>query len=504
MQIHECYCIYIIVEVKMLHAEKILSVLKARALLITIGLICEMVYLLCFVRQFPLFRYYQSLTDLGAITNHSHIGFVLFVLAFTLLFVFLGFAWWEVYHRQNQDKATLWLILGFGALFAGTMVFVYPVTAIDIFGYVIQSLILVQYHSNPMVTPAAHFPHDSMKYLAGGWADIATPYGPLGILIDALPTLLVGRNLLANLLLLKSMFSALLIFEAFLVYKIISSYAPKFALVGALFIAWNPLAFFEYSANGHNDVVVMLFVLLAIFALVKERLVLAFALIIASVLIKYATLPLVPLFFLYGITHQTTNMRRLQYIGKIALASVVLIALIFGPFWAGSHTLDASLDQEHYFIASFSTLINDISSKQVTLENAKLVGRILFGIVYLYALYLSTKSIPGLIRAAFITLFFFLAFATGKFVPWYAIWPTMLAILLARIEETLAIGLFAYGTALSTVVYQFLFVWFGLTIPSLDASNTLAYLICFLPAIVLLYCLFMKRIFTGSQSLKVV
>ncbi len=488
----------------MLHSRKIFSLLKARALLITIGVICEMVYFLCFVQQFPLLRYYQSLTDLGAITNHSHVGFVLFVLAFTLLFIFLGFAWWEVYHLENQDKATLWLILGFGTLFAGTMIFVYPVTAIDIFGYVIQSLVLVQYHSNPMVTPAAHFPHDSMTYLAGGWANIATPYGPLGILLDALPTLLVGRNLLANLLLLKGMFSALLIFEAFLVYKIISSYAPKFALVGALVIAWNPLAFFEYSANGHNDVVVMLFVLLAIFALVKERPVLAFALIVASVLIKYATFPLVPLFFLYGITHQPTNIKRLQYIGKIVVTSIFLIALIFGPFWAGSHTLDASLDQEHYFIASFSTLVHDISSKQITLENAKLLGRILFGIIYLYALYLSTKSLSSLIQAAFITLFFFLAFATGKFVPWYAIWPTMLAILLARVGETVAIGLFSYGTALSTVVYQYFFVWFGLTVPSLDASNTLAYLLCFLPAIILFYCFIMKRILVKAQHLKAI
>ncbi len=488
----------------MLYFGKVLSLLKARALLVTIGLLCEIVYLLCFLQQFPLLRYYQSLTDLGSITKHSHVGFVLFILAFTLLFIFLGFAWWEIYHLQNQDKATLWLILGFGGLFAGTMVFVYPVTAIDVFGYIIQSLILVQYHANPMITPAARFPHDSMTYLAGGWASIATPYGPLGILIDAIPTLLVGRNLLANLLLLKSLFSGLLIFEAFLVYKIISSYAPKFALVGALVIAWNPLAFFEYSANGHNDVVVMLFVLLAILALLKERPVVAFALILSSVLIKYATLPLLPLFFIYSISHQTTTMKRLQYVGKIAITSLVLIAIIFGPFWAGPHTLDASLDQEHYFIASFSTLIHDVSSGQVTLENAKLLGRILFGIIYLCALYLSTKSFSYLIQAAFITLFFFLAFATGKFVPWYAIWPIMLAILLARVEETVAIALFSYGAALSTVVYQYIFVWIGLTFPSLDISNTLAYLICFLPAILLFYCFMMKRIFTASHRLKVV
>ncbi|HCI80604.1 MAG TPA: hypothetical protein DHW02_13040, partial [Ktedonobacter sp.] len=100
--------------------------------------------------------------------------------------------------------------------------------------------------------------------------------------IDAIPTLIVGKNVLANLLLLKFMFSGMLLIEAYLAYKILATYAPKFALVGAMFIVWNPYMLFEYSANGHNDVVFMLFVLLAILALVKDRPVLAFTLIIAS------------------------------------------------------------------------------------------------------------------------------------------------------------------------------------------------------------------------------
>ena len=50
----------------------------------------------------------------------------------------------------------------------------------------------------------------------------------------------------------------------------------------------------------------MLFVLLAILALVYDRLVLAFALIVTSALVKFATLPLLPLFFIYGIAHQPT------------------------------------------------------------------------------------------------------------------------------------------------------------------------------------------------------
>ncbi|GAC1506323.1 MAG: hypothetical protein NVS2B12_20750 [Ktedonobacteraceae bacterium] len=484
---------------------QLLSLLRVRILLVVVGLMCELIYVLCFVTQLPLLRYYQGLTDLGYITNHSHTGFVIFVLSFTFLFILLGFAWWEVYHAQYQDRETLWLVLGFGALFAMTMSFVYPVTAIDVFGYMVQSLILLHHHANPMVTPALNFPTDPMTMYAGGWAGIPTPYGPLGILIDALPSLLTGNlagnNVLANLLLLKGMFSALLIGEAFLVYKILAGSAPKFALAGALFIAWNPLALFEYSANGHNDLVVMLFMLLAILALQKERPVLSWALLIASVLVKYATLPLLPLFFIYGVMHQPTSTERARYIGRVALVSLVLIVVFFAPFWAGPHTLDASLDQDRYFIASFSTLVHDVAASQFTVEKARSLGRVLFGLVYLYALYLSTKSLRHLLQAAFLALFFYLAFATGKFESWYAIWPMMLAISLGRIDETIIIAAFALGATLSAAVYEYLWVWLGLTDSTLDVSNSIAYSITFAPALILYLCFVLRRLSMATPEI---
>ncbi|MBE3560557.1 MAG: hypothetical protein IMW89_15260 [Ktedonobacteraceae bacterium] len=472
-------------------SEKFLAFVRSRLFLIVIGLTCELLYILCFVRQFPLLRYYQGLTDMANITEHSHVGFVLFILPFTLLFAMLAFAWWEV--RKLQDRETLWLILGFGALFAATMIFVYPVTAIDIFGYVVQSLVLVQHYANPMVTPAATYPDDPMMQLAGGWINLGAPYGPLGILIDAIPTVLVGRNLLANLLLLKAMFSVMYLVEAYLVYKILSHYAPKLALAGALLIAWNPQGFFEYSANGHNDVAAMLFVLLAILALTKKRHTLAFGLVIASALVKYATLPLLPLFFLYGVVHQPVHLQRLRYAAQAFGVALLLIVAFYGPFWAGPHTFDTSLDQERYFISSFSTLVYDMSSGQITAEQAKLFGRVLFGLCYLYALYLTTKGLGGLLRAGFVTLFYFLAFATGKFEVWYAIWPALFAVLIPRINESLATMLFLYGATLSAAVYAYLWVWGGGTGPMWDMANSLAYLITFAPALILLVGLALRR-----------
>src|SRR5205807_3958326 len=237
-------------------------------------------------KDFPIKHYLLELTDLGFITNHSHLGFLKFVIAFSFLFMLFGFAWWDV--RKFQDRATLWTILGFSGVFTLTTIFVYPITALDIFNYIGYSLIMLQHHANPMIALPSQFITDpEINLVSQPFTHNPSPYGPLAQLIQALPVVIAGRNLLVALLLLKIMSSAMLIAAAFFIYKILTHIAPRFALPGALALAWNPFALFEYSANGHNDITMMLLIILAIFALTKEHHVWALTLILASALIKF-------------------------------------------------------------------------------------------------------------------------------------------------------------------------------------------------------------------------
>ena len=54
----------------------------------------------------------------------------------------------------------------------------------------------------------------------------------------------------------------MLIISAFFIYKILSLIAPRFALPGALALAWNPFALFKFSVNGHNDIAMTLLIIL--------------------------------------------------------------------------------------------------------------------------------------------------------------------------------------------------------------------------------------------------
>ncbi|HEY4032354.1 MAG TPA: hypothetical protein VGL94_00125 [Ktedonobacteraceae bacterium] len=477
----------------MVYILKMLGFVRSHLLLIILGMSCEVFYILYFVRQFSLLKYYSHLYQLtNSLTGTTHAAAAMFFIVFTILFAFFGLAWWEARHLTG--RATLYLILGFGGLFALTMAFVYPITAIDIYNYIAENLVLVQYHANPITVPAATFSNDPLITLAGGWTYYPAPYGPLGLIIDALSTQIVGRNLFANLLFIKLMFASMLILEAFLIYKILSRLAPKLALAGALFIAWNPYTLMEFSANGHNDIAMMLFVLLAILALVYDHLVLAFALIVISALVKFATLPLLPLFLIYGIAHQPTMRKRIIYLALVIFSTLMLFMLVYAPFWQGIKTLNALQSQDQRYMSSFATMLADTSLGKVTRDQAKWLGRVLFGIIYIYALFLSRKRLPDMLRACFLTLFFFTALAVTNFEVWYAIWPMMFAILIPSTIVSLSMFVFAYGVSLSVIDYIFLASWLGFTEPSYALANNLAYLMTFMPAILMLFCFTLQQI----------
>lgn len=467
------------------YLTKFLVWLRSHMWLLLLGIASELVYFFYLLHAFPIIPHSLELTDLGAMTAHSHTGFFQFLIAFSLLFTLFGFAWREV--RRLQDHTMLWIILSFSAIFALTTSFVYPITAIDIFIYIMESLVLVQYHANPMVTPPATFPHDTLMQLAGGFIHTSSPYGPLVLLIQALPIAITGRNVLFSLIILKLIYSAILIIQGFFIYKILSQIAPKFALPGMLALVWNPFALLEYSANGHNDIAMTFFIILAVFALVKDRHVWAMALITASALVKFSSLPLLPLFFAYSFTHHPTNKQTILYTIKSIMTVSGVVLAIFGPFWAGPQTLAYLRTITQNQLYSFNMFLQDISSRQISFDQAILMGGTLFTACFLCALWLSSKDLLHMLKGCALTMFALLAFSATYIQVWYLIWPFVLAILIPQTEVSLAAMFFLYVSTLVELIHAYIFPWGTFNIPSAFAIvNSTAYLIIFFPPILFL------------------
>ncbi|HEX3641271.1 MAG TPA: hypothetical protein VHV10_08275 [Ktedonobacteraceae bacterium] len=472
--------------------------LQSHLWLLLLGIASELVYYFYLLRNFPVMHDYYHLDTMGGIAGYTHAGLLTYLIAFSSLFVLFGFAWWET--RRFQDHTTLWIILSFGGIFALTTMFVYPVTAIDIFNYIAYGLLLVQHHANPMITPPSRFIADPLMGLAGGFIDQPSPYGPLGQLIQALPVAIGGRNILASLLLLKFMSSGMLVISAFFVYKILFPIKPEFALPGVLALAWNPFALFEFCANGHNDIVMMLLIILAIFTLRNEHPVWALTLITASALIKFASLPLIPLFFIYSYSHQPTLRKRIVYTIEASICSAVLAFICFAPFWAGPQTFARFFSEIGYQKYSFSNFLQDSSSGHISLQQAKVIGWALFGNCFIYAFWLSSKDFSGLLKGCYITMFALLALSVTYIQPWYLIWPFVFAILIPQTRVSLAAILLTYCATLAELGQAYIFTW-GPNKAGSIVINSSFYLIIFFPPTLFLLVSRFSQIFSQPSSL---
>lgn len=466
-----------------------LSPPRARIALVAIGVICELVYLLYFVGQFPLLRYYRADIDMGTITGHSHAGFAAFVASFILLFVLLGAAWWVA--RPLHDRATLWLILGFGALFSVTLTFVYPVTAIDIFTYIDQSRIMLHYHQNPIFASPSQFPGDPLMPLADGWAGKGAPYGPLGIILNATPMFIAGGSLLANLILLKLMYSAMSLGCAYLVYRIVRQVNERYALTGALLVAWNPLILFEVGVNGHNDAAMMLLALLGVQSVVEGELFFAVVLVVLSALVKYATGLLLPLVLVFAVSHQPSMRSRLRFMMTAGFSSLLLVAAAYRPFWQGPDTLSRALLENQLHLESFGSVLATLLPGNISVDRTTLIGRILFIPVYLYALELASRDVRGFLRGCFLTMFGFLALGANNVKIWYGVWPTMLAALIPARLERVGVLLFGLGISLTSAIYGYVWWWGGLR--NFPQVNDAAYALAFVPGALVITAASMSR-----------
>jgi len=216
------------------------------------------------------------------------------------------------------------------------------VTSVDLLSYIMYARMETLYHLNPLAAlPVAKDP--VYKYLY--WKDQPSAYGPTWILLSSLlqwSTSFVSstRNISVMVLafrllgLLAHLWSTLLVWSISRHLQHIHG-TDRFSIrvLATLAFAWNPLLLFEACVNAHNDTVMLLFILLAFWFLVRRTSLLSYAcvalmLALATCLKANAAL-LLPglLIFLW-----------LQPQGKRALSTVLLVylgtvVLLYAPFW---------------------------------------------------------------------------------------------------------------------------------------------------------------------------
>lgn len=196
------------------------------------------------------------------------------------------------------------------------LVLSFPALTYDIFNYITTAKVAFFYRENPYVIMPVDIPNE--PYLAfTRAANKVALYGPVWILMTAIPSYLGAGNIWQTIIAFKLLNAVSYLLMAYLVFEVTKS------VKNAVFFALNPLVLIETLVSSHNDIHMMLFAMAGLIIFRKNGLsakLAGFASLVASALVKGATLVLLPLLFFKSLSWE-----RLLTYAYWALAAVFFI-----------------------------------------------------------------------------------------------------------------------------------------------------------------------------------
>ncbi|NPA90245.1 MAG: DUF2029 domain-containing protein [Chloroflexi bacterium] len=392
---------------------------------------------------FPLPRLYARVppVDFAKLT-HYHLAAALgLLLAYVLLFG--GLAWLMWSDRSPLDAAAIPWIWAGGGIFAVTLVFLYPIFAIDMLMYGVRTRLWLLYGANPFIVIPSHFPHDPWIGLMGEWKEISSGYSPLWEVLALIPGWLTepahfGWHVFGLKLISLAAYAASL----FLVDRLLRAVWPEERAWRLLFFAWNPLVLLEWVGNGHNDSVMVAFLLLSVWLLVRGRDVMAHTALALATLVKVTPLFLWPLLWLWGVKQRSRWVDRLRYtvwVGGIFLGTAAVFALFLWPDptrWQALHESDFAGRSPQ----ALAILLGMALEIPHAFSRAQMVFRAVFLLGYAGVFVWALRAFPNaresrpitLVHAWLAVLVLLVALFASNWRPWYVSWLVALATLAAH------------------------------------------------------------------------
>lgn len=327
---------------------------------------------------------------------------------------------------RGLGSRPLLAVLGVSFVLALPLVWVYPINATDLFGYVVRGRVSSTYGQSPYSTPANAFPDDPFNRLIGEWAFETTPYGPLWEIVASALTSVSGDNLLAGVLLFKALALACFLGTAALIWSLLP---PANRLAHTALWAWNPCLLLLFIMDGHNDAFMILWLVLGFWLARRGRPALGFLVMMLAVLTKMIAVLALPFFFLAFLRGIPTTRGRVRFAALAVGGALALTWLAFLP-WAGGEEalwtpfyLVLRLVREATDGAGFSPAawVYMVLGGRVSINTIGAATQALFAG---FALWLVWRALRGRspLRGAADILLGYLAGALNYRI-WYAAWP---------------------------------------------------------------------------------
>lgn len=209
--------------------------------------------------------------------------YAVFILLFSIFYIL--FSWW-VNTKKLSTSEIRWLITVTVVL----LFFSYPaMLSYDIFNYLTTAKVAFFYHENPYVIMPIEFSGEPFLSFTRAANKIAL-YGPAWILLTGIPYIFSFGNFLLLLFGFKILVTVFYVGTIYLIWRLTKNYVP------IVLFAFNPLVVIETLVSGHNDVIMMFFTLLSYYLIQKKKILMSIFVFMFSVLIKYVTIILLPVF----------------------------------------------------------------------------------------------------------------------------------------------------------------------------------------------------------------
>ena len=315
-------------------------------LLVIVGIISLTVYVLAFLLPYPLTRYYNFKGISFGVIAQRDPAVALSLTAATIGLFLLYYVAYRLCRGRNDRYLWMTVIVG-AVLFAMVTTFVALITSLDVYDYIARGRITGVHRGNPYFWTPSQYPGDPfMEYAA--WKDNTAAYGPVWEVLSGFVSRVAGDSLWLNMIIHKGIALACYLVCVLIVAALLLRVAPKRALSGTLLFAWNPLILLEGVANGHNDLLLMAFILGGLWALSQAEDfgksgsndplrrwtfgALGIVLLWLAVLVKFVPILLIPFFFLYTLSKEKGWRDRLG-LGFFMLALIALVTIQYYRFF---------------------------------------------------------------------------------------------------------------------------------------------------------------------------
>lgn len=310
-------------------------------------------------------------------------------------------------------------------------VFTVPFWCSDVFYYLGVGRLESEYHQNPYYATMKDYVDDNnvniekdtvmLKGYNNYWSATTVVYGPIWTIICSIISKLSLGNIDFGLFIFKLCNVAVHLLNCYLIYKI--SNKKIFTIAYGL----NPFILIEGIANVHNDMFVILFILIALYQILKKKNITLSVLSLAMATdIKYFAILLLPFIVIYFYKEKTISYRILKCIQYGAVFCIFML-IPYMLYINDMQVFKGMIDQQgkiakglYLFISQYFTEpsnLVDIVSKTMLY---------MFVIIYTYicAMLLVKPNIKFNIemKKFFYILSAFIFLLITNFQPWYLIW----------------------------------------------------------------------------------